>query len=68
MIRLNVHLPNEKYVVLSEGDELGALRRSASKLSQLEAFFLLNRTDPRVQRLTYLEVPHECCWYQRATQ
>lgn len=58
IFRLPVHLPGEKTVYFSENDaELALQAQQRSKLSILEAFFELNKNDPRARKFKYCEIP-----------
>lgn len=59
IIRLAVHLPDEKVVYIQEGEEVPALSRSVRKRTQLEAYFELNKKDENARKLTFLEMAKE---------
>lgn len=61
--RLPVHLPNEKTVTFKDSDDLEwVCKKEATRLSKLEAFFELNRSDEFAKTLTYQEVPRHFVW------
>ncbi|XP_074322989.1 uncharacterized protein LOC141659946 [Apium graveolens] len=63
VLRLSFHLLGEKSCTFTESDNLErVVRREQYKHSQLEAFFLLNQTDPNSRRYTYDEIPQYYVW------
>nr|XP_017255780.1 PREDICTED: uncharacterized protein LOC108225432 [Daucus carota subsp. sativus] len=61
--RLSFHLPGERTCTFTENDTLEKVaRRNRHKRSQLEAFFLLNQTDPSARKYTYDQIPEHYVW------
>ena len=61
--RLSFHLPGNKNVTFKEDENLQkVVQREKWKLSQLEAFFKLNRDDPTARKYTYDEIPQHYVW------
>lgn len=63
VLRLSFHLPGERSCTFSENESLEkVVRRERHKHSQLEAFFLLNQSDPNARQYTYDEIPQYYVW------
>ncbi|GBM18560.1 hypothetical protein AVEN_47949-1 [Araneus ventricosus] len=53
VMRLSVHLPNQKRVMFKDGHEEEALEAARSRQIMLESWFQLNQSDPEAQTLLY---------------
>nr|XP_017255632.1 PREDICTED: uncharacterized protein LOC108225307 [Daucus carota subsp. sativus] len=61
--RLSFHLPGNKNCTFKEDENLQkVVQREKWKLSQLEAFFKLNKDDPSARKYTYDEIPQHYVW------
>ncbi|GBO35792.1 hypothetical protein AVEN_161680-1 [Araneus ventricosus] len=58
VIRLPVHLPNQKSVTFKDGHEEEALETARSRQAILEPWFELNQSDPDAQTLLYADIPY----------
>ncbi|GBN53293.1 hypothetical protein AVEN_107380-1 [Araneus ventricosus] len=57
VMRLPVHLSNQKRVTFKEGHEEDALEAARSRQRMLESWFQLNQSDPDAQTLLYSDIP-----------
>ncbi|KAK1355709.1 hypothetical protein POM88_048965 [Heracleum sosnowskyi] len=63
VLRLSFHLPGEKSCTFTENETLEkVVRREKFKHSQLESFFILNRSDPNARQYTYDQIPQHYVW------
>ena len=60
--RLLVHKSGKQNLVFEESRKEEALENSRRGNSKLEAFFLLNRDDPRARHLLYTDVISDYTW------
>ncbi|GBN23043.1 hypothetical protein AVEN_125439-1 [Araneus ventricosus] len=58
VMRLPVHLPNQKRVTFKDGHEEEALEAARSRQTMLETWFQLNQSDPDAQTLLCTEIPY----------
>ncbi|GBN02212.1 hypothetical protein AVEN_15141-1 [Araneus ventricosus] len=58
VMRLPVHLPNQKRVTFKDGHEEKALEAARSRQTMLESWFQLNQSDPDAQTLLYTDIPY----------
>ncbi|GBN47776.1 hypothetical protein AVEN_227623-1 [Araneus ventricosus] len=57
VMRLPVHLPNQKSFTFKDGHEVEALEAARSKQTLLESWFQLNQNDPDAQTLLNTDIP-----------
>lgn len=64
VFELKVHEPGKEYVVIDEGEDEAARARQRRRVytSQLTAYFRLCATDPRLNNLSYIDVPGKFTW------
>ncbi|KAK1401110.1 hypothetical protein POM88_000715 [Heracleum sosnowskyi] len=63
VLRLSFQLPGEKSCTFTENETLEkVVRREKFKHSQLESFFILNRSDPNARQYTYDQIPKHYVW------
>lgn len=63
VLRLSFHLPGKRICTFRDDDNLEkVLQREKFRLSQLEAFFRLNRDDKNARKYTYDEIPQHYVW------
>lgn len=63
VLRLSFHLPGKKTYTFRSNEPLQKVAaREKEKLSQLEAFFLLNETDVDARKYLYDEIPQYYVW------
>ncbi|KAK1402290.1 hypothetical protein POM88_001895 [Heracleum sosnowskyi] len=63
VLRLSFHLPGEKSCTFTENETLEKVVRCEKfKHSQLESFFILNRSDPNARQYTYDQIPQHYVW------
>lgn len=63
VLRLSFHLPGNKYVTFRSNEPLPKVAaREKDKMTQLEAFFLLNLNDPNARQYLYDEIPQHYVW------
>ncbi|KAK1366246.1 hypothetical protein POM88_041807 [Heracleum sosnowskyi] len=63
VLRLYFRLPGEKSCTFTENETLEkVVRREKFKHSQLESFFILNRSDPNARQYTYDQIPQHYVW------
>ncbi|GBN64276.1 hypothetical protein AVEN_9261-1 [Araneus ventricosus] len=58
VMRLPVHLPNQKRVTFKDGHEEEALEAARSRQMMLESWFQLNPSDPGAQTLLNSDIPY----------
>ncbi|GBM64243.1 hypothetical protein AVEN_167268-1 [Araneus ventricosus] len=58
VMRLPVHLPNQKRVAFKDGHEGEAFEAARSRQTMLESWFQLNQSDPDAQTLLYTDIPY----------
>ncbi|GBM84212.1 hypothetical protein AVEN_94416-1 [Araneus ventricosus] len=58
VMRLHVHLPNQKFVTFKDGHEEEALKAARSRQTMLESWFQLNQSDPDAQTLLDTDIPY----------
>ncbi|GBN88630.1 hypothetical protein AVEN_186601-1 [Araneus ventricosus] len=58
VMRLSVHLPNQKRVTFKDGHEEEALETARSRQTMLESWFQLNQSDPDAQTLLNADIPY----------
>ncbi|GBM13517.1 hypothetical protein AVEN_82788-1 [Araneus ventricosus] len=58
VMRLPVHLLNQKRVTFKDGHEEEALEAARSRQTMLESWFQLNQSDPDAQTLLYTDIPY----------
>ncbi|GBM81347.1 hypothetical protein AVEN_50807-1 [Araneus ventricosus] len=57
VMRLPVHLLNQKLVTFTDGHEEEAFDAARSRQTMLESWFQLNQKDPDAQTLLYSDIP-----------
>lgn len=63
VMRLSFHLPDKKNCTFKSNENLKTVAdRAQFKRSKLEAFFLLNQSDPNARQYTYDEIPRFYVW------
>ncbi|KAK1382969.1 hypothetical protein POM88_020704 [Heracleum sosnowskyi] len=63
VVRLSFHLLGEKSCTFTENETLEKVVRCEKfKHSQLESFFILNRSDPNARQYTYDQIPQHYVW------
>nr|XP_017228441.1 PREDICTED: uncharacterized protein LOC108203784 [Daucus carota subsp. sativus] len=63
VLRLSFHLPGNKYVTFRSNEPSPKVAaREKDKMTQLEAFFLLNQNDPNARQYLYDEIPQHYVW------
>lgn len=67
-LTLPIHLLNERYIVFQEEDDAQVLDVRISKLTKLEAWFELNRSDASAHRIRYIHVPEYYVWDNKTTK
>lgn len=68
VIRLPVHLPNQQRIIFREGEEEQALDDARTGTTKLEAWFLLNQTDPNAQSIMYTDIPYSYVYFRNTWQ
>ncbi|GBO27651.1 hypothetical protein AVEN_10766-1 [Araneus ventricosus] len=63
VMRLPVHLPNQKRVTFKDGHEEEALDIARSRQTMLESWFQLNQSDPDAQTLLNTDIPYNYVHY-----
>ncbi|GBN25995.1 hypothetical protein AVEN_80056-1 [Araneus ventricosus] len=63
LMRLPVHLPNQKRVTFKDGHEEEALQDARSRQTMLESWFQLNQSDPDAQTLLNSDIPYNYVHY-----
>ncbi|GBN55572.1 hypothetical protein AVEN_94500-1 [Araneus ventricosus] len=63
VMRLPVHLPNQKRVTFKDGHEEEALEAARSRQTMLESWFQLNQSDPDAQTLLNTDIPYNYVRY-----
>lgn len=58
--RLDLHLPSQQTIFFREGNEEEAIANP--RQTKLQAFFILNASDPQANQLLYAEVPQRYVW------
>ncbi|GBM14434.1 hypothetical protein AVEN_246596-1 [Araneus ventricosus] len=58
VMRLSVHLPNQKRVTFKDGHEEETLEAARSRQTMLESWFQLNQSDPDAQTLLNTDIPY----------
>ncbi|GBN18951.1 hypothetical protein AVEN_38676-1 [Araneus ventricosus] len=63
VMRLPVHLPNQKRVTFKDGHEEEALEAARSRQTMFESWFQLNQRDPDTQTLLNTDIPYNYVHY-----
>ncbi|GBN25998.1 hypothetical protein AVEN_80059-1 [Araneus ventricosus] len=63
VMRLPVHLPNQKRVKFKDGHEEEALEAARSRQTMFESWFQLNQKDPDAQTLFNTDIPYNYVHY-----
>ncbi|GBM18997.1 hypothetical protein AVEN_1609-1 [Araneus ventricosus] len=58
VMRLPVHLPNQKRVTFKDGHKEEALEAARSRQTMIESWFQLNQSDPDAQTLLNTDIPY----------
>ncbi|CAF4771097.1 unnamed protein product, partial [Rotaria sp. Silwood2] len=67
VIRLAVHLPNQRPVYFAEGKERQALERAVTKDTTLTAWFKLNSKTPDARQYLYHDIPQHFVFERSGT-
>jgi hypothetical protein len=66
VVRLDLHLPEDEYVIFNQQDDLRRVAARGPPVTTLTAWFQLNRQDPEARNLLYIDVVERYRWHQKA--
>lgn len=66
-LTLPVHLPNEAYSAYDYTLDVQGIQTVLERKTKLEAFFILNETDPSARIYRYVDIPEHYVWDSRST-
>lgn len=67
VLTLPVHLPGESYAAFDYTLDVNGIQNILERKTKLEAFFILNQSDPSARIYRYIDIPEHYVWDSRST-